>query len=627
MTGKVFGGKYRITGLIGSGGMANVYKAVQLNGPHRTVAVKVLKEEYENDQAFVRRFQQEAQAVLSLNHDNIVRSYDVGEEDGHHYIVLEYVEGSTIKQRIGEQGAMPPRQAIQLAVQILDALAHAHECGIIHRDVKPQNVIVTPRGKAKLADFGIARDASSSTMTFAGTNVLGSVHYLSPEQAKGQAVTVESDIYSMGVTLYEMVTGQVPFKGETAVSIALQHLQQPFPAPSQCNPQVPKALNDIILKAVRKDPAHRYHSAKAMRQDLLLALREPDGSFVAREDGDTQEVPALRQGREKTRKNRGVLRIGIIVMIALGMFAVMFLMGRTLLERGRATNGDLVPTLEGKSLEEAIDIAQRKGYTLEVSDTQQTDEYEPGVVISQKPVASTQLKPGSSISVVVSEGVDMPIIPDLTGMTLEEAQQALEELGLELAEPEYRIYEAPVGTIYQQDPQKDTQVLQGDTVRVFISGEPSQNIEMPTVTGLPLPEALQLLKQRGFSSFRVRYDYPQDDMDEGDVFLQSPATGELAQGIATVTLSVCNVLPAAYSAEAVLSLDIAQDATQVVAVIRQEAEGIAYERILYEATLDAGQGQEVAFTAFCNSGGEQEMLIYVGGDLVRKTPMIFTYNG
>ena len=291
----IIDGKYRVIREIGSGGMAHVYRAINMSS-RKVVAVKMLKEEYLNDREFLRRFEREAKASLALSHENIVRAFGVGDDDGVPYIVLEYVEGKTLKDLIQESpgGHLSVQQAIGITSQILDALSYAHAHGIIHRDVKPQNVIVTSRGKAKLADFGIAREVTASTVTFSGKNVIGSVHYISPEQAKGLAVTEESDIYSTGISLYEMLTGTVPFIGETTVATALMHLSAVPVPPNELNPSVPPALNDIVLRAIEKDPTMRYSSAKLMRSDLIRSLSHPNGTFARDRESKESKAPGRR---------------------------------------------------------------------------------------------------------------------------------------------------------------------------------------------------------------------------------------------------------------------------------------------------------------------------------------------
>lgn len=311
MIGTILDRKYRIVELIGSGGMAQVYKAINMTN-RRTVAVKMLKDEYKDDAEFLRRFSREANAILTLSHENIVRAYDAGTHNGLPYLVMEYVEGRTLKDLIAKHGALPVRTAIGITCQILDALSAAHSHGIIHRDVKPQNVIVTDKGRVKLADFGIAREAKATTVTFSGGKVLGSVHYISPEQAKGSIATEQSDLYSVGVCLYEMLTGTVPFEADSTVTVALMHLQEKPVPPIDLVPDLPRSLNDIVLKALEKDADSRYHTARAMRSDLVRSLSDPNGTFVNDPNNN---------GQKTTR------RPSVYVLIAMCIFLPIILIG------------------------------------------------------------------------------------------------------------------------------------------------------------------------------------------------------------------------------------------------------------------------------------------------------------
>ena len=311
MIGTILDRKYRITELIGTGGMAQVYKAINMSN-RRVVAVKMLREEYKNDTEFLRRFSREANAILNLSHENIVRASGVGTYNGLPYLVMEYVEGQTLKSLIEANGALPVRTAIGIACQILDALSVAHAHGIIHRDVKPQNVIVTDKGRVKLADFGIAREAKASTVTFSGQKVLGSVHYISPEQAKGSIAHEESDLYSVGVCLYEMLTGTVPFEADSTVTVALMHLQDKPVPPIERNPNIPHSLNDIVLKALAKTPEERYRTAKSMRTDLVRSLSDPNGNFV--NDPNSKE--------QKTGKKRPSLYLLISICVFLPILLI-----------------------------------------------------------------------------------------------------------------------------------------------------------------------------------------------------------------------------------------------------------------------------------------------------------------
>ena len=619
MIGRVLSGKYKIIDKIGSGGMADVYKAMQIGTLHRTVALKILKAEYQTDDSFVRRFEQEAQAVLSLSHEHIVRSYDVGTEDDLHYIVLEYVDGSTLKECIRAQGKFLPRSAINIGAQVLDALSHAHEQGIIHRDVKPQNIIINARGHAKLADFGIARNADSSTITYAGAMVMGSVHYISPEQAKGRQVTAESDIYSMGVTLYEMVTGRLPFEGDNSVSIALKHIQEEIVPPISIVPSLPPALNDVIMKAVSKQPAARYHSAKEMRQDLLRVLREPQGSFARQKAGEK-----AKQRQNTKRKPRTVVwRITALGLVLLALFGMMMVVDRTLLQRVNATT-DLVPNLVGKTQEEAVDTAKLRGYKLEAQEAE-NDDVPPGVVISQQPQKGTELKNGGTITITVSSGAAMPIVPEVRGMTLSEAEVALRDEGLLPGVPEYRISDKAVGTVFEQDPLPGTPLLPGDEVQLFVSGEPSRSIEVPTVTNLTLPQALILLNERGFTAFRVRLS-DLDNIRTNTVTLQNPAPDEIASNTTLIELTSSGIGEDAYSAQIAFALDVEEDHTQILVIIPVTGSGVPYEQVVYEATLDAGE-QEISFPAVIAKGGEQTLIVYQNGAEIRRTTAMFSYLG
>lgn len=305
--------KYRVLSLIGSGGMAQVYKVVYMP-TGKSYALKMLKEELCNDKELLRRFEKEAKASLRLNHKNIVKAYSVGDYKGRPYLLLEYVEGDTLKDYIAQRGRLSPTEAVGLACQILDALQEAHSQGIIHRDIKPQNVIVNSRGEAKLADFGIAREVSAETRTFDGKNVLGSVHYISPEQAQGQTAGAESDLYSVGVTLYELLTGDVPFKGETTVATALMHISNIPTPPIALVPTLAPALNRVVLKAMEKEADKRYHTAKAMRQDLVRCLTDPDWDFTKTETG---------AAKRKTSPGT-LLLVGVIVPVV-ALFVVFLL--------------------------------------------------------------------------------------------------------------------------------------------------------------------------------------------------------------------------------------------------------------------------------------------------------------
>lgn len=616
MIGKLISGRYLIESLIGSGGMANVYKAYD-NMLGRTVALKVLKAEHRGDMEFVRRFEREARAVLTLSHENIVRSYAVGEDGDISYIVLEYVEGSTLKELIKSDGPISPKVAVSITAQVLDALAHAHESGIIHRDVKPQNVIITPRGKAKLTDFGIARDVAATTRTYAGSNVvMGSVHYISPEQARGDDVTAASDIYSCAIMLFEMLTGKVPFGGDNSVAIALKHLQEDITPPVEINPKIPRALSDVIVKAASKEISLRYQSAKQMKSDLLRSLREPHGKFARLEKNAVET---------KRRGWHGVMNIVLMLVVVLGLFTALFFIARSVNEdQGDAPAAEyIIPNVKAKKLEEAKGVAELRGFELNVDEYRSSDEEE-GTVLEQTPAAGTAAKQGDSISVIVSSGNNYVTVPDLAGKYLQEANDIVWGVELEIGTTQYVTSDLPYGQIVRQEPIAGTDTFAGDVIDVWISGIPGKANNMPGVTDMELNKAIDVLHEGGFKKIRIRTVQPEAQIAaEGFVVAQNPTAGISTPEDAVVEISVCRAQLGNYAADVAFNLDITAQQSSVVVTAKLE-EGL--ELIIYETTLSAGTQQSVSFTAFMEKGGQYECNVYVDGVQVRNGQIGFDYR-
>lgn len=616
MIGKLISGRYLIESLIGSGGMANVYKAYD-NMLGRTVALKVLKAEHRGDMEFVRRFEREARAVLTLSHENIVRSYAVGEDGDISYIVLEYVEGSTLKELIKSDGPISPKVAVSITAQVLDALAHAHESGIIHRDVKPQNVIITPRGKAKLTDFGIARDVAATTRTYAGSNVvMGSVHYISPEQARGDDVTAASDIYSCAIMLFEMLTGKVPFGGDNSVAIALKHLQEDITPPVEINPKIPRALSDVIVKAASKEISLRYQSAKQMKSDLLRSLREPHGKFARLEKN---------AGETKQRGWHGVMNIVLMLVVVLGLFTALFFIARSVNEdQGDAPAAEyIIPNVKAKKLEEAKGVAELRGFELNVDEYRSSDEEE-GTVLEQTPAAGTAAKQGDSISVIVSSGNNYVTVPDLAGKYLQEANDIVWGVELEIGTTQYVTSDLPYGQIVRQEPIAGTDTFAGDVIDVWISGIPGKANNMPGVTDMELNKAIDVLHEEGFKKIRIRTVQPEAQIAaEGFVVAQNPTAGISTPEDAVVEISVCRAQLGNYAADVAFNLDITAQQSSVVVTAKLE-DGL--ELIIYETTLSAGTQQSVSFTAFMERGGQYECNVYVDGVQVRNGQIGFDYR-
>lgn len=606
-------GRYRIKSLIGSGGMANVYKAYDEES-QRIVALKVLKDEHRGDMEFVRRFEREAQAVLMLSHENIVRSYDVGEDDGVSYIVLEYVEGKTLKEIIKEEGPLSPKTAVNYACQVLDALSHAHERGIIHRDVKPQNVIITPRGKAKLTDFGIARDAAATTRTFAGTNVIGSVHYISPEQARGDNATAGSDIYSCAIMLYEMLTGSVPFSGDNSVAVALKHLQEEIIPPIQVNSKIPRALSDVVVKAAAKNINMRYFTARQMKADLQRSLREPHGKFA--------RIASPRQEHKKST-SIGIGNIALMVVVVLGLFATMFFIARAMRDDENVSNGEyVVPTLVRKQVSEAETLAKLRGFALEVLEYRGSEEFEEGQIIFQTPIVGTKGNEGDVIQVVVSSGSDYETVPNLVGLSVQDAIAQMQDVDLNLGTIEYGKSSLPDGQIFRQEPVAETDTFAGDVVDIWVSGTPGGNSEMPSLVAKPmlLDEAIAALQEAKFARIWVHPETPVTLCTEDTVLRQSPSANVTVPSAVTVEIWVCRTDLGPYCSDIVFNIDVT-DTEKPVIVTAKIAEGV--EMVLYETTLPVGLQQPVSFTAYLRTGGEYECTVYVGGEEYRRTTARF----
>ena len=447
LEGKILGNRYEIIEKVGNGGMATVYRAED-KVLKRNVAVKVLKDEFTTDEEFIKRFEIEAQSAARLTHPNIVSIYDVGSEDNLYYIVMELIRGKTLKEIIVEErGPLPWKWSVNVAIQIASALEMAHKNNIIHRDIKPHNIIITEDGIAKVTDFGIAKAVSNSTITAFGTTI-GSVHYFSPEHARGGYTDAKSDLYSLGVVMYEMVTGRVPFDADTPVSVALKHMQEEPEEPIELNPNLPSAVNRIIMKALKKDTTLRYQSATDMLADLRQALKNPNGDFVEDKNYDptarTQKINTDLYGNveEEDNQKRGKTNnkfvafikrhkvfssfIGLIIL-----FAVAF--GGTLAYLNITNPAEVVlPEVVGMSKEEAQKTVEDLKLVFEVSSEEFNKDVPEGYVISQDPtyIADYHVKEGSSVKVVISKGQEKTTVPKVVGKTREEAEEALEEANL-----------------------------------------------------------------------------------------------------------------------------------------------------------------------------------------------------
>lgn len=550
LEGKMLGNRYEIIEKIGNGGMATVYKA-KCHVLNRYVAVKVLRDEFTTDEEFIKRFAAEAQSAASLTHPNIVSIYDVGHEDNLYYIVMELIKGKTLKQIINEDGKLPWKWSLNIASQIASALETAHRNKIIHRDIKPHNIIITEDGIAKVTDFGIAKVVSNSTITAFGATI-GSVHYFSPEHAKGGYTDEKSDIYSLGVVMYEMLTGQVPFDADTAVSVALKHMQEEPIEPMELNPDIPKAVNDIIMKAMQKDTGLRYQSATEMLNDINMALKRPDGDFVnlrtAGGNFETQRFEPLEDEEIRTKRNNkkdenkfkkfiSNHKVLSFFIGAILLFAIAF--GGTALVSKLVFNQDVnLPNFVGMTKEEAQKEADKIKVKLEFEEEFSAD-VEEGKVISQDPEfkENSKIKEKSTVKLKISKGTELVKVPKVTGMEKEEAIKTLEDLGLKVEIKEETSKKVEEGYVINQDIAENKEINAGDTVTITVStGTGITQVSVPSVTGKTENEARTALES---AKLKVTVNYEEDSSKtEGIVLKQNVESGKKVDEGTTVTITV-----------------------------------------------------------------------------------------
>ena len=563
LEGKLLGNRYEIIEKIGNGGMATVYKATD-KILKRNVAVKILRDEFTTDEEFIKRFEVEAQSAARLTHPNIVSIYDVGVEDNLHYIVMELIQGKTLKEIIlEEKGPLPWKWSVNVAIQIASALETAHRNNIIHRDIKPHNIIITEDGIAKVTDFGIAKAVSNSTITAFGTTI-GSVHYFSPEHARGGFTDAKSDLYSLGVVLYEMVTGRVPFDADTPVSVALKHMQEKPEEPIEVNPNVPVAVNKIIMKALQKDTTLRYQTATEMLDDLRKSLKNPDGDFVDDSEYDptaktqvlhTEMYNNSRGSNEDKGKKDGKFKafikrhkklsifIGLVLLFALSL-------GGTILALNITNPPEVdMPNVVGLSREEAQQDVEDAKLVFEVAKEEYNKDVPEGYVISQKAEddlgdftttpGDRKVKQGSTIQVIISKGQEKTTVPNVEGKEREEAIKMLEDANLVAEVVEETSKTVEEGYVISQETDPDSEAFAGDTVKIHVStGTGIKQVTVISVIGQDEATAKSNLESLGL---KVNVTYQDATSNNGKVTAQSIDANKVVDEGTTITLTVNQV--------------------------------------------------------------------------------------
>ena len=562
--GKRLDGRYEIHELLGVGGMAYVYKAYD-NIEKRWVAIKILKEELAGNSDFLRRFRNESKAIAVLSHPNIVKVYDVSFGDRIQYIVMEYIDGITLKQYIEQQGEIKWREALYFTVQILRALQHAHEKGIIHRDIKPQNIMLLEDGTIKVTDFGIARFSQAETQTMTD-KAIGSVHYIAPEQARGGYINDKADIYSVGVMLYEMLTGQLPFVADNAVSVAIMQMQAEPTPPSRINPSIPKGLEEITMHAMEKNPAQRFPSAADMLEDVERFRRNPEIVFHYGEQVDRayagtsadiygnvqqnaapqkyndnyeyeEEYVRSQNGARASNIIKGIVAAVIVgALVAGGIFGWRYLQNLTT-STNKTSDEIVLPNFVGRIY--ASDIEGNSEYadlTFEIT-YGNVPSKQPGEVLRQTPAAGMTVKKGKTVSLTVNGEAEQVVVEDVKGYKQQDAYDALKALNLSPKIQAVADDDTAVGYVVKTDPAAGSTVSTGTTVTIYVSSGPStESAVIPNIVGYQYSTAKEELENAGFV-VTVEYD-DESDKDENTVLSVSPNEGEKAKKGSVVTVTV-----------------------------------------------------------------------------------------
>ena len=578
MIGRVISGRYVVQAIVGTGGMAVVYRAFDKK-KNRIVAIKVLRPEYESDEEFVRRFSREAEAASKVSHENIVNLLDVGTDGDMRYIVMEYVDGQTLKELIRQRGAIHPDTAIRMTIRILAAVDHAHRNGIVHRDIKPQNILVDNQGRVKVADFGIARLKASQTTRIDdgnGASALGSVHYFSPEQARGEVADEKSDLYSVGVVMYEMLTGKVPFDGENSVSVALKHVNEAPQSMRERQEGISRALDEVVMRALCKDPAKRYQTAAEMAADLRKCISHPQGGFV-KYPRDPEEVEREKEERRRRRERdrrrlRRLVTFAIVAGVALIITAGIWYFSQTM-------NTYIMPDVVGQEQRLAEDAVEQLNGTVEL-DYSYSEEYEQGIVIGQSRRAGARVKYAAPVALTVSRGTQWYYLEDFTGQKAESAREALSAQGVEHVEIEYIQSDAPVGTVVSMLPDPGKQG-KNEPVTLTVSG---QRILMPSLTGLKLESAQALIEAEGLKLGAVSEGYAADAVPRTVVAQSIAANSQVLVGT-VVDVTINQEVQLLYYPVSKFSVVVPLNGSSVHLVMTAPSGEV---REVYQGVLDAG---------------------------------------
>ncbi len=669
LLGKVLGNRYEIVEKIGEGGMALVYKA-QCRLLNRFVAVKILRPEYIEDDEFIQKFDKESKAAASLSHPAIVNIYDVGADGEIRYIVMEYINGVTLKKYIKDYpGFLSNREIISISKQVALALDHAHSNQIIHRDIKPHNILISEEGVVKVADFGIARAITTSTI-ISTTDMMGSVHYSSPEQARGGFVDERSDLYSLGIMLYELATKRVPFDGDSPVAVAMKHLKEEVVLPSAINEEISYGLESIIMKAIQKAPDKRYQSASEFIEDLEDVLLNPDleifsdsmdessvtmvlpnlgdmepldAAFADRSQNTNRRPPQQKSANKLKNANemrqineakKDKKKLGLTIALALLSVVIIFGIGFAVKNMLKSSGMVEMPNVVGQDYKDATQKVEALGLKVDISERIESENYDVDQVVTQSQVAGTKLREGFTVALVISTGMEKVTVPNLVQKTLKEAQYMIENEKLKLGAVEYVQNDLPEGIVISQSPFAGLEVGADGTVDLFVSkGKDPDKLIMPKFVGSTLDEVKKKLESFKITVNDISYNYsdeyannvvmiqsvePGKDILKGEAVNLVVSKGKIKSGTTTPTTpgtttpgtTPGTTTPAKFYSE---TMDlIYPNAEEVVVKIIKNQDGV--DTVVYEKTHQISEG---SFTFKIEGEGKATILIYFN-----DTPMI-----
>ena len=609
MIGRVISGRYVVQAIVGTGGMAVVYRAFDRKN-NRVVAIKVLRPEYESDEEFVRRFSREAEAASKVSHENIVNMLDVGIDGDLRYIVMEYVDGQTLKDLIRQQGYISPDVAIRMTIRILAAVDHAHRNGIVHRDIKPQNILVDSEGRVKVADFGIARLKATQTTTIEGgkPSAMGSVHYFSPEQARGEVADEKSDLYSVGVVMYEMLTGDVPFDGDTTFSVALKHVNEAPKSMRARRAGISKALDEVVMRALSKDAARRYQNAAEMAADLRKCITNPEGGFVKyprtpEEIEKEREARRRKRARDRKRVQQTITAAAAIITAVIVIFTVWFI--------SRVANTFGMPDVVGQEQVLAKDTLEHLRATVELT-FDYSEEFEEGRVLSQSHRPGARVKYDTPVTLTVSRGSERYYLEDVTGRRAADVAEELGAQGVKSVDISYVQSDRPAGAVVRFEPSAGTQSKE-TPVKLYVSG---QRIMMPSLSGLTLDSAQALLSAEGLVVGTITEGYAAD-AKSGAVIAQSVAANSQVLAGTVVDLTVNRQQAVMRYPASKLSVVVPLNGTQVRVQLRLDS-GDMQE--VYSGVLNTGT-YRIALS--CAEPGNHAVYIYMDGVMMEEQNITF----